>query len=164
MANSVHVSVEWPDEANQILQDLPSADRFLGLKKALKKAAKIVEKRAKQLCPKPEYPGDKPGLKPLRDTISTVERGYSHAIVIVVGPAYPAGAHGHLVEYGHRMVIVGVNAEVVQSYGAKRVVTTSTTRVPPYPFMRPAAFETQGEQNDVIVASLQQSLAEHGTD
>jgi HK97 gp10 family phage protein len=140
MGNSVDVKIEWPDEANNLLQDLPSVDRLLEVKAALKKAAKIVERRAKELCPKPGYPGDKKDKKPLRDTIGTVVRTYSKAIVVVVGPQHPAGAHGHLVEFGHEKVLWGVRMPG-ETVAAK-------------PFMRPAADETRSEQESAIIGHL----------
>lgn len=140
MGNSVGVNIEWPDEANNMLQNIDSVNRLLHVAIALNKAAKIVQKRAKELCSPPGYPGDKPDKKPLRDTIGVVERVYDHAIVVVVGPQYPAGAHGHLVEFGHEKVLWGV-----QMPGE-----TVTAK----PFMRPAADETRSAQESEIVGHL----------
>lgn len=66
----------------------------------LRKELNKVKATSKQLVPKPGYPGDKPDLKPLRDTITVGIRSYEENAVWygVVGPQYPAGAHGHLVE------------------------------------------------------------------
>ncbi len=144
MANKIEVKIEWPDEANTLLEEFPTTSRMLGLKKGFRAAAEIVQKRAKELCPAPGYPGDKPGLKPLRDTIGIAVREYSHALVVLVGPQYPAGAHGHLVEFGHNMVLWGERTD---------------EKVPPKPFMRPAAFETRELQTQAIVGVLQSHLA-----
>lgn len=50
-------------------------------------------------------------------------------IYVAIGPKWPQGAHGHLIEYGHRP----------SGWYAKQA---SATFVPPYPFMRPA-FDSQ---------------------
>jgi hypothetical protein len=97
--------------------------------------------------PKARLPGDDPSKKPLRDTIGVVVREYMTAIVIYVGPQYPAGAHGHLIEFGHNLVLFGVE---------------TSTFIPEQPFMRPAADETKSEQIQAITNSLQSDLAKFG--
>lgn len=144
MGNTVQVKVDWPDEATTILQDIKSTDRYLGLKDGLRKGGKIVVKRAKELCPKPGYPGDKPDLIPLENTIGMEVRGYNYTIMVICGPRYPAGAHGHLVEFGHQMVLWGDRIE--------------GGFVEPHPFMRPAADETKSQQESAIVDHLRDVL------
>lgn len=63
----------------------------------LRKALQPVARDARKLIPKPGYPGDKPEFKPLRNTIRVAVRDYGRTWYGAVGPAYPAGAHGHLV-------------------------------------------------------------------
>jgi len=123
-------------------------------RKALREAGKIVQKRAKQLAPRSKRSGtrelwseatrsQRAGAKALHQTITVAVRDYGEVWVLVVGPSYPAGALGHLIEYGHAEVLFGV---------------PTGRRVPPKPFLRPAADETQGQVNGVIVASLQSQL------
>ena len=77
-------------------------ERGAALKKAMGSAAEIVRKRTLGKLPRPGYPGDKPGLKPLRQTLRKKVIQYpSGKTVALVGYAYPAGAHGHLLEEGH---------------------------------------------------------------
>lgn len=96
----------------------------------VKAAADVMAKRAKQLCPVGDQ-ADKPNLKPLRDTIGIEIRDYGIRTLAVIGPEYPTGNHGRLVEYGHQEVLFGVR---------------TGRRVPPHPFLRPAFDETQAEQ------------------
>lgn len=147
MANKIHTKIGLEDHHLDLLSKFELADRGLGLSKALRKAANVVAKRAKELCPKPGYPGDDPSKKPLRDTIGVVVREYMTAIVIYVGPQYPAGAHGHLIEFGHHLVLFGVETSIF---------------VAAKPFMRPAADETKSEQIQAITNSLQSDLAKFG--
>jgi hypothetical protein len=147
MGNTVKVGVELEDSHLDLLKQIDPTDRLLGLKHALKAAGTIVVKRAQDLCPKPGYPGDDPTKKPLRDSIGMEVRVYDHAIVIVIGPEYPAGAHGHLIEFGHYHVMFGV---------------VTGDFLPAQPFMRPAADETKSEQDAAITSVLESRIAKAG--
>ncbi len=52
---------------------------------------------------------DKDGYKPLGDTVKTDVASFAGGVVKValIGYAWPAGNHGHLVELGHDMVVGG---------------------------------------------------------
>jgi hypothetical protein len=118
-----------------LLARLPYELRGKYLVAGIRAGLSAVKKRAKQLVPEPGYPGDKPGLKPLRDTIGSAVREYGDVVVGVVGPEYPAGAHGHLVEHGHKEVLWGVRTgDFVE--GA--------------PFMEPAVDSTLEEQKAAV--------------
>jgi hypothetical protein len=74
----------------------------------VRKAATVVKQRNFEMLPKPGYPGDRPKLKALRDTITvkTAEyvAGNGRTMVFgLVGYAWGAGSHGHPVEHGHRI-------------------------------------------------------------
>jgi hypothetical protein len=105
---------------------------------ALKAGAKLVITAAKANITAPGYPGDKPGLKPLRDTVGAVMREYENRTIAVIGSSYPAGAHGHLVEFGH----VGKRKD------------GSTYQVPPYPWLRPAVESTRDAVTAAVLAAL----------
>jgi hypothetical protein len=77
--------------------------RSRALEASIKAAGKPVQTLAKKLVPQPGYRGDKPGLKPLRNTIQLRVKQYDRAWVLLVGPKWPAGSHGHNVEFGHRI-------------------------------------------------------------
>ena len=147
---------------NVTLPDLSIIDRELGqvemnlrtkvLKKALRAGGRGVANRAKQLAPRSARTGSRKqwsarttaaraGVKPLAETIGVVVREYGHVMVLLVGPEYPAGALGHLIEYGHAEVLYG---------------KVTGRRVPPKPFLRPAADETENAVHQIIVSTLQQ--------
>tara|TARA_Y100000310_G_scaffold246825_1_gene252228 strand:- start:3944 stop:4456 length:513 start_codon:yes stop_codon:yes gene_type:complete len=77
-------------------------DKSPRLRAGLKDAAEIVKKRLRGKITKPGYPGDKKGKKPLKQTVRS--RMMRETPTILVGYAYPAGAHGHLLEEGHRQL------------------------------------------------------------
>jgi hypothetical protein len=92
------------------LSRLSIAQRSDVIKRGLRAAGNVVRHRVRELLPKPGYPGDKPGLKPLRDSISVVVKEYSSGkIVAIVGENYGAAAHLHLVEEGHDIVTGGTS-------------------------------------------------------
>lgn len=108
-------------------------------------AAAIVAERAKELCPVGDDDGDE--NKHLRDTIAVEIRHYEEGRVLaVIGPQAPAGAHGHLVEYGHKLIVHGKPAGQVAGH----------------PFLRPAFDETQNEQHAAMEAIVARDLRDLG--
>jgi HK97 gp10 family phage protein len=133
---SVKVTIESTRETDALLLSLPIAVREKYLKLGLKAAGRIVRDEAKRRCPKgKQRTGKKEGKKHLRDTIRSEFRDYGRKKVQVIGPEYPAGAHGHLVEFGHAEVLWG---------------KPTGRRVPPKPFMRPAVDSTKQQQIDAL--------------
>lgn len=145
MAKSIRVQIESTPETDRLLLRLDSTLRMKYLELGLKAAGRIVRDEAKRRCPKGnQRTGKKEGKKHLRDTIKSVTRKYGSKRLQIIGPEYPAGAHGHLVENGHEEVLWG-----------KR----TGRRVAPKPFLRPAADSTKQQQidamNDVIGAGIE---------
>ena len=150
MANTIHVQVDGGDDIDQWLAQLPFDLRTKALPKALRAAGNVVNVAAREHIRDPGYPGDKAGLVPLQKTIITKVRRYDRAVVVIVGPHYLGGNHGHLVEFGHRLVYKvkkGTDAEEVK-----------VSFVPPYPFMRPAAAETRDEQHEALITTLTEEI------
>lgn len=144
--NSPHFRLEVTGDALGLIGRLPLLVRGIALEKALKKAGNLVVRRAKQLCSVGQARvGVKADKKHLLDTIDVVFRDYrgGQYFLAVIGPQYPAGAHGHLVEFGHRN---GINGQPV----------------PPRPFMRPAFDETRSEQQAVIIRELERNIEAAG--
>lgn len=110
---------------------------------AVKAAGEVVAARARDLCPR----GDTAD-KPLRDTIAVEVRDYDQRALAVIGPQYPAGAHGHLVEDGH---------EIVTRDGKR-----TGRRARPRPFVRPAFDETKDQQQAAMQAVVTRTLQELG--
>jgi hypothetical protein len=94
-----------------------------------------------------ETAADRSNVKPLAETIGVVVRKYDTTSVAVVGPQYPAGSLGHLIEFGHREILYGRD---------------TGRRVPPKPFLRPAADETRGDQDVAMLNVLRAELAKAG--
>lgn len=186
---SVTIEAESYGNADAVFAAL--AGQWMGnicLRKAMAAAAKVVVDRAKALCPPPNYKGDKPNLKPLRDTIGWVFREYTAARIAVIGPLAPAGAHGHLVEHGHRMVtrgrvarewenklaatpvdqvtdrqkraLAGWHSRVANKRGRRSVIPTGLVVgfVPPKPFMGPASEQTKQQQMERFETVLRREV------
>jgi len=111
------------------------------LKKGLRKAGLLVARRARQLVPQPGYPGDKPELKPLRDTIGVEVKEGDVTLYAVIGPQRPAGAHGHLVE--------GAKPVRHHSHGRPTGVVLK-----PNPFLAPAVLTTAAAQKTAMLKAL----------
>lgn len=144
----ITTTIQGADAAERIMASLP-AELNKQQRKALRKMGQVVVRRARALVPQPGYPGDKPEYKPLRDTIA-VEVKEGRQLFAVVGPKRPAGAHGHLVEYGHRVVSHGVDTGYVTE---------------PHPFMEPAATETRPQQDAIeraAIIEMDRAIQRHG--
>lgn len=146
----------------ELMKALDRIDDQLGVKlrrQCVKAAAEIVARRAKELCPASAQTGtrrqwskglaaERAGVKPLRETIGIAIRDYDQRTLAVVGPEYPAGALGHLVEFGHQEVL----------YGRR-----TGRRVPPHAFLRRAFDETREAQEAAMDAVVKQAIREIGT-
>jgi hypothetical protein len=134
-----------------MLERLPLVLRGKTLERALSAAAKPVIEMAKSLCPDSYITGtrelwsaktkaERASVKQLKDTITSVVRDYGERKVLVVGPAYPAGALGHLVEFSRRKILWGRDSGI-ETRGK--------------PFLRPAAQITKDEQRSALVKVLE---------
>lgn len=135
---------------------------------------------------KPDYTprhGRRKAKKKLRDTIGQLTRIYQNHVVGVVGPQAPAGAHGHLVEGGHRIAVGGSVARKGQpaikwrpggpgrppkhifSKGAPRARRGITGggrvigQARAFPFMRPAWESVASRVESTMVAAMQEHVA-----
>jgi hypothetical protein len=146
------ISIKLPDfdAVDRELAELELRLRTGALRKALRAGGNVVKRRAAQLAPRSIETGtrdawsdateaERQGVKPLAETMGVVVRDYGLKWVMVVGPQYPAGALGHLVEYGHAEFLWG------QPTGR---------RVGPKPFLRPAADQTEAEVSAKILDTL----------
>jgi len=91
--------------ADNLLKAIEESARGAAIGRVMRSAGQVVRDRVREVLPRPGYPGDKPELKPLRDTVAVKVKNYQGGFykVLIVGYALPAGAHGHLVEFGHDM-------------------------------------------------------------
>lgn len=154
MTADVRINNAEFSQAEALLAKLDAEMRSKAVPKSLERAADIIVAAAQREVPQPGYPGDDPKKKPLRDTIAKEVKTYpSGTVVAVVGPQYPAGAHGHLVHEGHEIWLP------VPGYtkGADTVNTGRRSR--PDPFLERAADGTTAAQGMAIVSTLRQAAA-----
>lgn len=93
--------------------------RGKAMDKGLRAIGSHVKQQTTAILPKPGYERftrpsgepyqDKDGPKPLGQTIKTKLVNYAGGLikVAIIGYEWPAGAHGHIVETGHDMVVGG---------------------------------------------------------
>jgi len=108
----LEISDEWFKGVEDQLVALGNIAANPVVERGMLSALKATAKRLFLILPKPGYPGDKPGLKALRDTIEEVVKKYGAkdqfgVLVGLVGFAWGAGSHGHIVEHGHRIAVGG---------------------------------------------------------
>ena len=142
----IRIELDGYDELMHTIDRIDDTMRGPMMRELVQAASEIVRQRSKELCPVGES-DDKPDLKPLRDTIGSVVRGYGDRTLGVIGPELPAGAHGHNVEFGHEEILFGVR---------------TGRRVPPHPFMRPAFDETRSAQFAAMEQVIARTLRELG--
>jgi len=128
------------DKLNKKLSEIPDKMRRKGLKDVMKKSADVIKESAKSKCRKnprgPTWPRTGHLADNIVDKISVTKKG-SKAIV---GIDYKRAHHGHLVEFGHQIVVHG------KKLGRK-------TRS--FPFMRPAFDQDGNKALDVMLDEAQ---------
>lgn len=129
----------WPN------MDWDTPENRKALRSAAGYAVTPVVKAAKEFVPQGDldHHPDKPALE---DTIIKKVKSYDGGKVIVamVGPSYPDGAHGHLVEDGHRIVT--------------HDGTDTGATVEGKEFMLPAALTTEKNQTKRLIEKIQRIL------
>jgi len=125
------IRMEFDDASMNVLEKqlarLEAMDRDAALNKALRSASTVSAKRLRQILPPPGYPGDKPGLKPLRQTVRVKVKKYDRLTVAMMGYEWNGGQHGHLVEEGHKKVLWGrETSEKVEGKGYLRRAVNDT--------------------------------------
>lgn len=150
MQGSIEIDKASWDAADKLLAKIDQAVRGKTVDQGLRKIGNQVKSQTKSLLPKPGYPGDKPGLKPLRDTLKVKIINYRDGAVkvMVVGYTYSrtkgeGGNHGHLLEGGHVKVLWG---------------RRTTERVQPHEYMIKVV-ETGKTQHQInFVATVQKAV------
>ena len=131
------------------LEKLEANLRRKALRAAVNDAVRIAAGEIRRRAPKPGYKGDKPGKTPLKKSITHATRSLDHAVVGFAGARWPDGAHVHLVEFGHEMVI---------SRGKRK--GRRVGRVRANPFIRPAARAVRRKMEKAMVARIDRAIAE----
>ena len=118
----VKMSIDFDEDAfNRIDAALAAIEtniRGKAIDNGLRAIGSHIKNKTRAILPKAGYTRytrtrndpyhDKDGPKPLEQTIKTKLLGQGRLIkVAIIGYEWPAGAHGHLVESGHDMVVGG---------------------------------------------------------
>ena len=106
----------------------------------------------------------RPKAKPLNETIGVEVRDYGIRQLAVVGPMYPAGAHGHLVEDGHEIIARGEGKTKgkERTKGGSKSGGQSLGRAKPNAFMRRAFDGNQPAINAAMEAVVASKVRELG--
>lgn len=145
----VSLSVTGLDSLVRQLKGIPDKVRTRGIRRALDDGAIPVVMQAKMRAPV-----DTGGL---RDSIDRRHRNYRRGEfqMVVIGPAWPEGAHGHLVERGTkerpRQKVNKYARMFAEALGAE---FGTTGKMPAQPFLRPAADATREHSKMLIATSL----------
>jgi hypothetical protein len=117
----------------------------------MRKVGNGIKSQTKAILPKPGYPGDKPEMKPLRETLKVKVKNYNGGAikVMVVGYSYSrtkgqGGNHGHLVEGGHDIVIGG----------SKKKGGTVIGHVKPHEYMIRITNSTKTQQQTTLITGI----------
>jgi hypothetical protein len=134
-------------EVDRLLMQIDALSRGPAITKVLRDVGNHIKKSLREILPKPGYPGDKPELVPLRDTVKVKIKNYQGGAVkvMIVGYENPEGAHGHLVEFGHEKWLWG---EFIEN-----------SPVDPHPYLQTAINMTANTRNQVFIDGARAALA-----
>lgn len=159
-AGSVRITFDLAPIAAKLSAAQSAMGSLEVLRDAMQAALYPVANAARSEAPQPGKPdyserrGARRSRPKLRDTMRVAARVYARQkrVVGVAGPSYPRGAHGHLVEHGHRLVRGGSTARVGR-WASKAIPAAKLAErtgagavaghVSPRPFLAPAAAKTQ---------------------
>ena len=154
MPKPVSVGVAGIKEAEAVLKQFEHESRTSVFPQGVRRAANVVKAEAKRNAPirgewstlKSKKQKAKDAQRPsLRDLMWVKLITYPNGTVLgIVGPRRPQGAHGHLVEFGHKGKFWS------KEWGGKMVR--------PHPFLRPAADTTMGAQQSAMIGYLKSQL------
>ena len=185
----IKISLDARPALAQLERIKSMAQRADIIAKASKEALQPIIDAAKRMVQQPGSPGynkrywPRGSKKHLRDTIGQVTRIYQNHVVGVAGPLAPAGAHGHLIEFGHRVARGGTlvrtkttpikwrpggsGRQPKHSFrrgstpisrggiaGGGRVVSNARA----FPFIKPAADANESRASGIMLAALQEHI------
>jgi len=133
-------------QATRLLEQIDGLVRGPAINKVLKSVGDQIIRDTKAVLPKPGYPGDKVGLKPLRDTLKAKVLNYrgGEIKVLVVGYEVPSGAHGSPLELGHEKWLWGEHIE--------------GSPVEPHPYLKEVVKLTKVTQNRAMIEGARAAL------
>lgn len=140
-----YVTIEGIDEINRVLNSLPNKVARYILAKAIKEGSIPIKEAAKaKLLANGSFITGR-----LYRSIDIVDKSQMNRLYDVKfqiagrRDAGNKGHHAHLVEYGHRLVLVNPRT--------KQIVSSKRKRVPAYPFLRPAYDENARKAIDIAI-------------
>lgn len=147
----------------ELIQKLEASRAASGpaMRKALRAGGKVIERAMEERAPVlDEHQPGSDALPPhaLRDGIRTVSTTEEEQPEVLIGPNAKVAHVARFVEYGHRQVHGGELK--LLGDGRTRGTGMAIGEVPPYPFLRPAFEASLSEAEEVIAASLRESLKE----
>jgi hypothetical protein len=141
--------------ADQLLAKLDIQVRGKTIDNAMRKVGNEIKSQTKAILPKPGYPGDKPEMKPLRETLKVKVKQYNGGSikVMVVGYTYSrtkgqGGNHGHLLEGGHDIV----------TGGSKKKGGTVIGFVKPHEYMIRITKSTKTQQQTTLITGITKAM------
>lgn len=141
--------------ADQLLAKLEIAVRGKTINDAMRKVGNQIKSQTRAILPKPGYPGDKPDMKPLRETLRVKIKEYDggKVKVMVVGYKYSrtkgeGGNHGHLLEQGHDIV----------KGGPKKKGGRVVGHVPAHEYMVRIVETTRTQQQSTLITAITTAL------
>lgn len=142
---STKVQITGVAELFNRLDRLPIELRGSAMQKGLTNVGDQIVRRARELAPfGGPRTGDKAGKKHLKDTIGRKVITYASmkftGLVLVAGPQYPAGAHGHIIE------------------GGRGAAGWHEGRVSGKPFMRPAFDDVSSRVTTIIENAVHEAV------
>lgn len=150
------------DELDRVLRNVtPKVERAL-TRKGVRAAAKPVIKAAKQnIRSMLQSEKDKSGTGNLYKSVGVrVWTVPSKGIIGgVVGPRWPQGAHGHLVEFGHQIT---PNKRHAKSGKRQAIGMDGQRRTKPHPFLAKARVEMQRAVREAWAAKIDEELKKIG--
>ena len=161
MAAGVIIKISEDIDIDHMLRNVLFETRHNAIFQAVGAAMRVVVAEAKQRVPVGD-PNIKPELKALKDTISHVVRKYQDGLLTVgvVGPQWPAGAHGDLVEKGHNVYRRGAKGASLK--GTKSPPLTGSARVEGKFYLASAVDASQSKQDDAVIRVLQRHIMKAG--
>lgn len=166
MQSSVQISDDFFRTVDRQLSQFEIIGRSKVLDAGIRKGLNLVKSRVRDILPKPGYPGDKPGLKPLRDTVSVRIRRYQNDryVVGMVGYEWGAGSHGHVVEHGHRIAsggtLIDPNRTTPRGRGSGRGLGRVIGFVPGRYYLQRAVQSLGNQIEGVIVDAIDAAIVE----
>lgn len=141
--------------ADQLLAKLEIAVRGKTINDAMRKVGNQIKSQTRAILPKPGYPGDRPDMKPLRETLKVKVKEYNGGAikVMVVGYTYSrtkgqGGNHGHLLEGGHDIVKGGPKKKGGRVIG----------HVPAHEYMVKIVNTTKTQQQTTLVTTITSAM------